>query len=590
MKSKTVSKLIAFTTAVVMVMSLAACGGSSVVEKSTSGDVSSTTTTTAEQTTQKKDTVKLRILVMETGTKWNSFPDNHIAKEIENQTGITFEVVESDETKFKVLLAGGDLPDIVRADPSKYAKQMIEGNLVIPMDDLINTNGKDITANISSEIDVAKKFWSNETGKVYYIAPQVVAAPTRQYLVDIGATVRWDYYKELGTPEIKNQDDLIKVLTDMVAKHPKTDDGKKTYGVSFWNDWESGLWGYNYYPFFEGGEANAQGGIMTWKTNTTALYNRLTTEDSGYWKTITFLNKAKKAGILDPDALTMKYDDFMAKGTAGQVLFAPSQWSTGDFNKNNAKDGKGYMTIPVGSYAWTGQISPFGWQDKAYCISSSSKTPDRAMDLLNYFFSYDGCRTLWSGVKGVDWDVVDGKPVIKDATVKLQSTGGTEWDSSGIQLEKNFMGMGNGVINPADGAPLSLFETDEIYASRLSPLEKSFCDQYGVRWPGEIFSKMSSEGTLLNLSSSAKETAELTINGLISPAVGTPPDDIKKIEAKVVDIAAKRAAALILSKSDAEFDELKAKTMADFKAADIDKVTEWYMKAWSDAKVKVGAK
>ncbi|MFD2117980.1 hypothetical protein ACFSTH_02145 [Paenibacillus yanchengensis] len=66
-----------------------------------------------------KEEVKIRVLVPETGSRWNMFPDNAVAQEIKKKTGITVEFVESDENKFKVLLAGGDLPDIVRADPAK---------------------------------------------------------------------------------------------------------------------------------------------------------------------------------------------------------------------------------------------------------------------------------------------------------------------------------------------------------------------------------------------------------------------------------------------------------------------------------------
>lgn len=583
-----IARLITFTTAVAMAVSLAACGGSNApagtsVAGGTSGQA-------AAGTEALKEPVKLRMLVVETGTVWNKNAGNPVAQEIERQTGITFEYVESDDTKFKVLLAGGDLPDIVRTDYSKFAKQMIEGNLVIPLDDLLATNGKDITANIANELEVSREFWSNKTGKIYYITPQVMEKPGKHYLVDIGATFRWDYYKELGCPEIKTDDDLIKVLQEMIAKHPTTEDGKKVYGMSMWSDW-GGLWPYIYTSFVFSGEPSPLGSeVMAKKADSTVVNNRMLTEDSAYWQGVKLFYKARKAGVLDPDALTMKYSDFQAKATAGQILFAPSQWSTGDFNKNHTGTDTGFMTVPVGKYAWTGEISPLGWGDKAYCISTSCKTPDRAMDLLNYFFSYDGARTMWSGIKGQDWDIADGKPALKEETIKLKSTGGTEWENTGIQLDVNLIGLGNGVIHPGDGEPVSLFETNEVYASRVSTLEKSFCEQYGVTYPGEIFANKSRSRELLNASSASDDLTELTRITMLNSIVGQAPDDIKKIEANVFDLAVKHAAAMVLAKTDADFEELKAKAIADFKGAGADKVTEWYTNAWNAAKEQVGVK
>lgn len=590
-KSKMITRVLALLISVIVTISLAACGGSNNAATEASG----VTTTAADTTTVsagdvKKEPVTLRILVIETGTKWNSNAGNPVALEIAKQTGVTIEYVESDDTKFKVLLAGGDLPDIIRTDYTKYGKQMIEGGSIIPMDELLTTNGRDITANIANELEISRKFWSNNTGKVYFITPQVSNEPGKHFMVDIGTTLRWDYYKELGMPEIKTEDDLIKVLQDMIAKHPTTEDGKKVYGMSMWSDW-GGLWPYIYSSFAFAGEPSPVGNeIMSKKINGVEIFNRLLTDDSAYWKGVTLFYKAKKAGILDPDALTMKNSDFQAKCTAGQILFLPAQWSNGEFNNNHKDTDTGFMTVPVGTYAWTGEISPLGWGDKAYCISSSSKNPDRAMDLLNYLFSFDGARTMWSGVKGKDWDVVDGVPKLKDETIKLKKDGGDAFEKTGIQMEQNLIGLGPSVIHPGDNQPVSLFETDEVYASAVTPLQKSFCDAYGVKWPGEIFAKKSAAGELFNLSSASNDLAELTRITMINGVMEQAPDDIKKIESKLIDLAVKHAAALVLAKSDAEFSELKAKAIEEFKAAGADKVTDWYKTAWVAAKAQAGVK
>ena len=44
-----------------------------------------------------------------------------------------------------------------------------------------------------------------------------------------GYILRWDYYKELGYPPINNEDDYLKVLQQMHANHPFTEEGYPTY-------------------------------------------------------------------------------------------------------------------------------------------------------------------------------------------------------------------------------------------------------------------------------------------------------------------------------------------------------------------------
>ena len=53
--------------------------------------------------------------------------------------------------------------------------------------------------------------------------------------------LRWDLYKELGYPEIKTLDDMVDVLGQMKEICPTDDNGKTTYGVSLFNDWDGNL-------------------------------------------------------------------------------------------------------------------------------------------------------------------------------------------------------------------------------------------------------------------------------------------------------------------------------------------------------------
>ncbi|MBX4150578.1 extracellular solute-binding protein [Paenibacillus lautus] len=539
-------------------------------------------------TDSNEEVVTLRLLIIETGSKWNTYPDSAIAEEIAKKVGVKIEYVEADDSKFNVLLAGGDLPDIVRTEPAKYGKQLIDGNLIIPMDDMLKEHGKDITANIPTVVEYSKENWSEGKNQLFFLPPQVQSEPSPIYPpLTIGPTIRWDYYKEIGAPAFNTPDELLDVLEQIVQKHPQTEDGKKIYGVSMWQDW--GLWPY-IVPFaWYTMQTTNNSDIMARKLDETQYRNILMEEDSTFWVAVDFYNKANRRGLLDPDALTMKNNDYSAKATAGQIVIGPATWAMGDFNSKYAKDGKGYVVLPTGKRAWSGGVNPLGWTGKSYAISKSSKHPEKAMQFLNYLYSYEGVRTLYSGVEGVHWEMIDGKPQIKDETFELRNAGGTAWENTGIALDTNLMGIGGAVLDPVTNSPLDLFQTQEALAQGITELEKDFSDHYGAMHPGEVLGKLIAEGKLQDANTISKDlTTEQRIK---EGKVGLPaiPEDMLKIEAQVKELAARYAAKLILAKTDDEFNRIKEEALKAFKDAGVDKFTEFYTKDITDRREAVGA-
>lgn len=84
---------------IILSMLLAAC---------TSNTKTSNTPDSPEKvgTDSNEEVVTLRLLIIETGSKWNTYPDSAIAEEIAKKVGVKIEYVEADDSKFNVLLAG----------------------------------------------------------------------------------------------------------------------------------------------------------------------------------------------------------------------------------------------------------------------------------------------------------------------------------------------------------------------------------------------------------------------------------------------------------------------------------------------------
>lgn len=522
-----------------------------------------------------KEQVTLRVLIMETGSKWNTHQDSVVAKAIADKIGVKIEYVEADENKFNVLLAGGDLPDIVRTDVNKFQKQLIEGDLIVPLDDMLAEHGKDISANVGTVVEYSKKNWSNGTGNLYFLPPQVQSKPgTSIAPITIGPTIRWDWYKEIGAPEINTMDDLLDVVEQIVQKHPQTEDGKKVYGVSMWQDW--GLWPYLIPPIIFNKLSGSTSDLTAAPVGGSEFISTLTDESSNFWTAMDFYNKANRRGLLDPDSLTMKNNDYMAKATAGQIVVGPATWAMGDFNAQHASDGKGYIVVPAGKLAWTGAVNPLGWQDKAYAISKSSKNPEKAMEFLNYIFSYEGARTMYNGVEGTHWNMVDGKPVLTDETLALKAAGGAPYEATGLSLDRNIIGLGGDMINPNDNMPVDLFTSEEALAKAATPLEKDFAQHFGASYSGEVFKKLIDEGKL--------DTFTTWMNGMSDEEIikrNTVPgvtltDALKKQEAELKELAAREAAKIILSKDDKTFEANKQAALKAFQKGGADEFTAWY--------------
>jgi len=574
MKHKASAKMVvAWLAALTLLIPLTACstGSPTVTTAGASSQATAQATESALATaTPPSAAVTISILIQDTGNKLENYTDSRTQQEMTKKTGVKIKLVQADIDKINVLLAGGYLPDMVRISTSKF-NQMIEGDQVIALDDLLGANGKDIQVNIADTLAFSKKYWSDGKDKTYFIPVEVGADGVGMECWISGVRIRWDYYKELGYPKISSMDDFLNVLSQIVKKHPTTADGKPIYGVSSFSDWGSWPFMYpmasilGYYQI-----NNSKSEVDNVDTN--QVSNLTTDESAPYWKSVEYYYKARKMGLLDPDALTQKNADLAAKATAGQII---SGVIGGDFNTNNAKDGKGFVNLPMDwGYQWGGAMNLAGWADKCFGITKNCKTPDKAMDLLNYFYSYDGVRTLFSGVEGTDWSIVNGTPTVSDDAIKLKTAGGDDWAKTGIGFDSNFIGLSPFTLNPTDKKPLNLFEDPTLYAKQLNPLQQDYCNYYKVTYPQEALDKQMDAGKSKNQS---------TENTLAAALLPVPSDDITRIEAKLDDLMIKSAAKLIMASSDAEYDTIKQQVIADFKAAGADTVSEYWSKAWDTA-------
>ena len=591
-KSKTFKRSVVFFLLVLLLLMSVACGentnttsttGEDTAEEKTVKDADAATKAPEETTGEKEETssgekemVVLTFLSPETGSsEWNNLFEAPVQQELFKQTGIKVDVTECDETKLQVILSSGDLPDMVRVE-SSYHNQLIQGGNVIPLDDLIEERGQNLKENASLMLEFSKKQWSNGTDQIYFIAPNVneKGGGGAIFNLGMGVNIRWDYYKEIGTPEIKSPDDVLEMLAKMQALHPQTDDGKNVYGVSAWTDWLN--WQY-VYPLggYLGYRSMGASQIAAYHMAENTPSNMLVEEDSIYWKSVEYYYKANQMGILDPDSLTQKFDDYLAKATAGQLLSIPSDWAGGSFNAENAQDAKGFQVIPLDwGFSFSGSPKSIGWSDRSYSISKNCKNPEIAMDLMNYMYSVDGALNMVNGTEGQQWDFVNGKPRLNEDTAKIKAAGGDTYKNTTGVISFNFALNGLGGREEKYGGLIDLSSDPEIFALQNNPLTLDFSEHYGIEYPGQIFQEMLDTGK--NSNCDTQWNIEESI-------LAAPPDDLARTEAKLLDMQLKAAVECILAESDNDFAAAKAKAIADFTDTGVNDVYAFYEKAWNSA-------
>jgi putative aldouronate transport system substrate-binding protein len=575
---KNFTRVLALILIMALAISLAACGSSTKEPSDSSVSTasgSSDNTATAEPVKTVELTAGGNFLVAP------GVPNDPIMAEITKVTGVTLKMIDTAGDKIKVLAASGDLPDLISYDTNSQ-KQYIEGGLIIPLDDLLASNGQNIAANASEMVKFNKEYVSNKTGKLYYIAAGIDNYSSITAVFN--PWIRWDYYKELGYPQINNYDDLFNVAAEMVKRHPKTEDGQPTYAVSTFSDWKAGS--LLEMPGGELDRAVGGAGLYEYDLKANAFTLGITTPNSSWYKASKFFNKAKRAGILDPDTYIQTGEIYGNKEKAGRYMVCFENWNALEANANFRAAGKadqGYMPLPVpqGAAAYWGQAWPVGNNQAQIAISSKCKEPEKAMDLLNFTFSNDGARLIYNGIKDVNYKTVDGILQWTAETKNDKKTMAQDFAlKTGIGKYNQFAGFGR-FVPASDGQYLDLTADPKalgVDTANAEPwaLLDDFCAHYGVTRLGDTvdfrqFGKMTTDQTLLFR----------TVSQAICPPA---PQNINDLNDKLESYYMKEFPKLIMkAKTDAEFETGYQNILAGMKKLGLDEFAQYWDKAYADA-------
>lgn len=301
--------------------------------------------------------------------------------------------------QLNLALTSGEKLDIFFAFPWEVSlSSMASSNQIVPMDDLLSTNGVE-TLNAISEDD-----WRCTTidEKKYGIPMNKDKAQGRGFLMDkaIADEVGIDYSKPITYAEL--EEGLRKVKAAYPDMYPVVPNG----GTMNKPAWAADVLGDNL------------GVLENCLDDSTEVVNMYETES--FKEYCSYIYKWAQEGLMMPDAVntTEGYDVFISSGV-GFGTFTP--FKAGIEAEETRKCGKEIAVVELyEAHSTTSMVNA------AWCIAGNSERPEKAMEMLNLMYTNsDVANLLINGIEGVHWEFADKENgIIKFANGLDSSTTG----------------------------------------------------------------------------------------------------------------------------------------------------------------------
>ncbi|MCE5342151.1 MAG: hypothetical protein LLF96_00995 [Eubacteriales bacterium] len=403
-------------------------------------------------------------------------------KQMEDDLGVNLEIEVvsgmSTEEKTSTMIASGDYADIMfRVD-----ERMIEAGALLPLDDLLESDGQDVLAAWGDSIN---KLRYPDDGNIYWIG-----SPRNrpEEITDPGAClmVQYEVLDKLGYPTIKTLDDVYQMLNDYLAIQPDLN------GTPFipWGIWADS-WGYNHTvnnpALWVNGFTDDSNAYVDQQTYDVTYFTA-----TDYFKNyVSFLNKLYLNNLLSENAFITKYDEFNSQVASGRVLAMI-------YNASLASDSEAALRaagMPERCYARFPILADESVVDRSnvYCesydngvgISTSCSDPALAMKVINYIASLKGNILFNWGIEGVHYDVIDGKRVWKEEVAQKFATDPNYRYQEGIDC-LGWWPLYYGSMKLDDG-DYACPQNKQAFYGNADDWTKKVLDAYGITCWGDNF-------------------------------------------------------------------------------------------------------
>ena len=482
---------------------------------------------------------------------------------LKKKFNVELNIIPEGDGVFETRMTSGNLGDIVvwGADNDKYPLA-VKNNLLFGWEDdnVLDEYGPYIKKNMPDALkknkELTKTITNGASDKLYGFGANVALNSKDHESFFYTWDTRWDLYKKLGYPKIKNLQDYHNMLKNMQKLCPSDDSGNKVYAVSLWPDWDDAM-------------------VMYVKAMATAYYGYdelalgLYDPTNGpYLEMLKWFNDLYQDGLIDPDSMTQTYDEMIAKVQNGGTLFSIFNYSgsLGYNTKEHTSAGKlMYCMKPEDASPIVYGMNTQGG-DRVWSIGAKTEYPEKCMEIINYLATPEGRMTMEYGPKGYTWDYDDQKHAyLTDVGMKCQKDknttmgGGYKGSYHDGELQINNVTWSLDASNPdSDGETYNKESWASYNATPSSDIEKDWRDKTGCTTINEYMEK--GKYTVAPGTSFSKETQDTTLKTTWNQVT----TEIKNSSWKA-----------IYAKSDKKFDSVVASMKKSAKKYGYDKCVEW---------------
>ncbi len=492
---------------------------------------------------------------------------------LKKKFNVELNIIPEGDGVFETRMTSGNLGDIVvwGADNDKYPLA-VKNNLLFGWEDdnVLDEYGSYIKKNMPDALkknkELTKTITNGASDKLYGFGANVALNSKDHESFFYTWDTRWDLYKKLGYPKVKNLQDYHKMLKNMQKLCPSDDSGNKVYAVSLWPDWDDAMVMYvkamatAYYGYDEL--------ALGLYDPTNGKYHDALEENGPYLEMLKWFNDLYQDGLIDPDSMTQTYDEMIAKVQNGGTLFSIFNYSgsLGYNTKEHTSAGKlMYCMKPEDASPIVYGMNTQGG-DRIWSIGAKTEYPEKCMEIINYLSTPEGRMTMEYGPKGYTWDYDDQKHAyLTDVGLKCQKDknttmgGGYKGSYHDGELQINNVTWSIDASNPdSDGETYNKESWASYNATPSSDIEKDWRDKTGCTTINEYMEK--GKYTVAPGTSFSKETQDTTLKTTWNQVT----TEIKNSSWKA-----------IYAKSDKKFDSIVADMKKSAKKYGYDKCVEW---------------
>lgn len=357
-------------------------------------------------------------------TPWG---ENLVSQTITEETGVSVNFITpigNETEKLNALIASDSLPDIITIgwwEPQ--VTEVVQKDMVYALNELADAYDPyfwEVTD------ETAVNWYTQEDGNIYAypnssVTPQDVE---QNELLTTNETflVRGDIYEAIGSPDMSTPEgfaDAVRKAAEMfpeveggelipVGAHVFDNEGNTSFDKYLMNflaiPWEKDGEYYDRYTDPE---------YLTWLK----MFRQLGEE--GYLANDIFVDTRtqmeEKLSQGRYFCMIYQYTDMISQQKALYANNPDSVYVAVEGPRNSAGDAPTLPTTNINGWTVT-------------MISKNCKDPERAIALLDYLMSEHGQMVTYLGVEGVTYDMVDGRPVLKDEVRELLATDRDTYD------------------------------------------------------------------------------------------------------------------------------------------------------------------